>query len=273
MADDGYVFRGFSKPTYTQVPDELFDELMPRLSEAELKVLLYVVRRTFGFKKDSDTISLKQMVEGIKTRDGRQLDNGTGLSRPGVSKGVKGLVTKGVLIAIRNASVERGDEPTTYQLRFADPVATVLRGGRQDRFVPLPHDVSSLRGNAVTPQETVDQQTEEQETDRRVEDSNSHTPDYDNDRLTLLPYVEDFAREMNDEASLSVSLSRMVNLYKRSGLDLDAFIEKLYAARALTKERSASITKEGNGSGPWAKKNKMPYLFAVLEDIVAGDKA
>ena len=43
-------FRGFRSPSYTQVPDELFDELLVELSGGELKVLLYIIRRTFGFK-------------------------------------------------------------------------------------------------------------------------------------------------------------------------------------------------------------------------------
>ena len=49
---DPYIFRGFDSPNYTQVPDILFDERMAHLSGAELKVLLYIIRRTFGFKKD-----------------------------------------------------------------------------------------------------------------------------------------------------------------------------------------------------------------------------
>ena len=69
-------FRGFSGPNYTPVPDELFDELMVELSGAELKVLLYIIRRTFGFKRDADMISLSQMLNGIRTPDGRVLDRG-----------------------------------------------------------------------------------------------------------------------------------------------------------------------------------------------------
>ena len=57
-AQDVFHFQGFRSPRYTQVPDEVFDELMPRLSGAELKVLLYIIRRTFGFKKERDNISL-----------------------------------------------------------------------------------------------------------------------------------------------------------------------------------------------------------------------
>lgn len=67
------AFPGFRVPSYTMVPDELFDQLMPDLSGSALKVLLYIVRRTFGFKKQSDTISLTQLCCGITTRDGRAL--------------------------------------------------------------------------------------------------------------------------------------------------------------------------------------------------------
>src|SRR6266508_5047024 len=90
-----FQFDGFSAPNGTFVPDDVFDVLMPELSEAELRVLLYVIRRTFGFKKNSDTISINQLIGGIKTRDGRVLDRGTGMSRQGVMRGVKGLLEKG----------------------------------------------------------------------------------------------------------------------------------------------------------------------------------
>lgn len=73
-----FRYEGFSHPNYTPVPDDVFDLIAPQLTEAELRVLLYIVRRTFGFKKDSDAISLNQMIHGIKTRGGRVLDQGTG---------------------------------------------------------------------------------------------------------------------------------------------------------------------------------------------------
>ena len=65
------AFAGFQSPNYTIVPDEVFDELLGVLSGAELKVLLYIIRRTLGFKKERDSISLRQMVHGIVTRDGQ----------------------------------------------------------------------------------------------------------------------------------------------------------------------------------------------------------
>jgi DNA-binding MarR family transcriptional regulator len=112
-------FRGYSRPTYTPVPDELFDEQLPDLSGAELKVLLYIIRRTFGFKKDSDTISLNQICKGIVTRDGRVLDRGTGLNKDTVTKAIKSLEEGGYILREHNSSPERGFEATTYALNFA----------------------------------------------------------------------------------------------------------------------------------------------------------
>ena len=127
-------FEGFDSPNYTQVPDELFDQLMPSLSDAELRVLLYIVRRTFGFKKSSDEISLSQMVEGITTGDGRVLDRGTGLSKATVARGLAALKDKGIIIAVRNRSAERGNEATTYRLRFKGETLTPLvSAARQTR--------------------------------------------------------------------------------------------------------------------------------------------
>ena len=76
------------------MPDQLFDELLHRLSGAELKVLMYIIRRTFGFKKQSDDISLAQLVGGIKTKDGRILDRGTGLSKSSVVRALNSLEKK-----------------------------------------------------------------------------------------------------------------------------------------------------------------------------------
>src|SRR5437868_6834910 len=117
MSKNSYTFEGFSAPNYTQVPDEAFDELMPLLSGAEWKSLCYIFRRTFGFKKVSDSITLNQMVDGITTRDGKKLDHGTGLSKSAVATALKTLIEKGILLAVRNQSAEHGYEATTYQLR------------------------------------------------------------------------------------------------------------------------------------------------------------
>lgn len=107
------VFRGFKSPNTTPVPDELIDEVMHILSGSELKVLLYIVRRTYGFKKTSDDICLDQICGGIVKKNGDRLDHGTGLSRETAVKAIRGLRAKGIIVQKKN-----GPAPATYFLHF-----------------------------------------------------------------------------------------------------------------------------------------------------------
>lgn len=117
--EDPYRFPGFIAPQYTSVPDIVFDELMSRLSGAELKVLMYIIRRTFGFKKNADDISYSQMLKGIRTRDGVQLDAGAGInSRTTLSKAIQRLSEMEIIEIIKNSSAEHGNEATTYRLNM-----------------------------------------------------------------------------------------------------------------------------------------------------------
>jgi Bacteriophage replication protein O len=118
--DNQATFPGFQFPTTTPVPDEVFDVLMPQLSGAELKVLLYICRRTFGFKKESDTISLHQIATGIKTRDGRVLDGGTGLCKRHVQRALKVLEKKNIIQVTRTVDETGLNEVNTYSLNMLD---------------------------------------------------------------------------------------------------------------------------------------------------------
>lgn len=57
-------------PGYTRVPNDFFD-IIPRLTDPELRVLLLIYRRTIGWNKDDDQISLTQFQDGTGIR-GRQ---------------------------------------------------------------------------------------------------------------------------------------------------------------------------------------------------------
>src|ERR1700730_8900710 len=89
-------------PNSTQIPDIILDHWMAKLAGAELKVLLYIARRTYGFGKESDTISLSQIAHGLIKRDGTVLDLGTGASRSSVARSVKVLQDLGIVIRKTN---------------------------------------------------------------------------------------------------------------------------------------------------------------------------
>jgi len=100
--------------------------LLPDLGLAEWRVLLYVVRRTLGFKKLSDAITLDQFTEGIVTRDGAKLDGGTGLSRSNVHEGLNLLVMRNVLVRQRVRGLRTGDGISIYSLAMRDEVRRTM---------------------------------------------------------------------------------------------------------------------------------------------------
>lgn len=74
-----------SESTYTKTPNFIF-EIMPQLSPAEFKVIMVVVRQTFGFHKERDAISLSQFMSM------------TSLSRQGVINAIASLIEKGFIV-------------------------------------------------------------------------------------------------------------------------------------------------------------------------------
>lgn len=79
-------------PNSTQIPNVFFDFIFPNISEADMKCLLYICRRTYGFHKERDRISLSQFVRGIQSSSGEVFDSGSGVSRPAVVGALKNLV-------------------------------------------------------------------------------------------------------------------------------------------------------------------------------------
>lgn len=112
------TFIGFTIPNYTLVPDEVFDFLLSLLSGSEIKTLLYITRRTFGYSKESENISLKRMLKGYIDKDRNIIDNGVGLTKPSLLKTLRSLSKNKIIIKEKQFSKERGDEPTNYRLNF-----------------------------------------------------------------------------------------------------------------------------------------------------------
>ena len=72
-------------PNAFQIPNSVIDELLAKLTCAELKCYLFVVRKTKGWNKESDSISASQFMEV------------TGLSKKSVITACESLVQMGLL--------------------------------------------------------------------------------------------------------------------------------------------------------------------------------
>jgi len=140
--DRTWRFSGFRSPNFTSVPDEFFDELAPRLNGGEVKVLLYIIRRTFGFKKERDSISLSQMLNGIVKKNGDRLDYGTGMSKPSVCRALNTLEEKLIITTTKQFDFKGGCVATSYQLNMngstaiEKPSAPIERGSEEGEGTP-----------------------------------------------------------------------------------------------------------------------------------------
>jgi phage replication O-like protein O len=91
-------------PNTSAIPNVLFDYWMGILTPAEFKVLMCIARKTYGWHKVSDLISLKQ-IEKI-----------TGLHRSGIIKNVDSLVGRGLLNKIKSKTTDGDDAPNMYEI-------------------------------------------------------------------------------------------------------------------------------------------------------------
>ena len=118
-------------PNGTQMPDTYYDIYLGMLLSEEWKLVSYVARHTFGYKKDSDCIALSQFANGIVKRDKttgnivydengepEHVDYGVGMSVPTIRKYVATLVEMGIFRVAPN--VETKNLGARYQLE-SDP--------------------------------------------------------------------------------------------------------------------------------------------------------
>lgn len=94
-------FEGFDIPetNWFRMPNSWTNITAEITSLAEIKIVEYVLRHTWGFQEFglSKRISIDEFMHGRKKKDGSRMDKGTGLSNKGVIKGIKRAVEHGYL--------------------------------------------------------------------------------------------------------------------------------------------------------------------------------
>ena len=99
---DPHQFSGFPTPkqNWFKMPNEWIDLCAEIGSLAEIKVVQYVMRHTWGHQEYGirKRISVDEFMNGRQRIDGGRMDKGTGLSKPSVIAGIKSAVQRGFLI-------------------------------------------------------------------------------------------------------------------------------------------------------------------------------
>src|SRR5437763_15408604 len=96
-----HQFTGFSKPeaNFFRLPNEWTDITAKVTSLAEMKLVEYVLKHTWGYSEFDvvKKITTDEFMSGRKKKSGERIDIGTGLSKPSVIAGLKSAVEHGLL--------------------------------------------------------------------------------------------------------------------------------------------------------------------------------
>ncbi len=289
----------FARPTTTATPDEIFEEWVHVLSHAELLALLYVVRRTLGFKKDADSISYTQFLHGIVTREGKVLDRGCGIrSRSTLAAALRRLEERGLIRSVKTQTAA-GDQATTrYTLWFVGDDA-------RDAPARIPSEAAGEGGTPTAPgwcanrttgsaqieppvvrrsnrQQTVETTNTRQQTvlSKRKgavhraaaldsTDSTTSTEGLTSMATTgdsLSPVaaaVANLSAEFGDDAP-QASQTRVANMQRAARMADADLLPLLDEAASIARSQAGAITKRGRDGTVVC----MPYLLATLRDLV-----
>lgn len=98
-------FVGFDGPkeNWSKLPHDLIDELSNINSVSELKVILYILRHTWGFSDADKKITIDEFSNGRKRADGSRMDGGCGIHRNSVKAGLDAAIEHGYIIMEEDA--------------------------------------------------------------------------------------------------------------------------------------------------------------------------
>lgn len=249
---------------------------------AELKVVQYVIRHTYGYinKKTGKPmydqlkkITVDEFVNGRKSGNER-MDFGTGLSDKAVKEGLTRAVEHGFLVVTIDDS-DKARIKKYYGLKVQEVEQELVDDDffdAEEGGITIPSE-----GNINPPNgEYHSHRSKNERIERTLEEKNirnTHPSENELGNIRHLPIkrgkaegplfikqmMEDFSRDCGDAEHTASNVTRAYNLYNASGIDPDAFSEALYEAR--DQARKASVKKQNSQGRP----NRIPYFFRCLE--------
>jgi len=121
-----------TKINHTQTSNDFIDNHMKNLSGAATKVFLAISRKTIGWHKDTDFISLSQIMSI------------TGLSNKGSIKAIKELEENNLIIVTRNKNEKNRNFTNKYELNYEqNTVASEQKSQGSEKSSPKGSEKSS----------------------------------------------------------------------------------------------------------------------------------
>jgi predicted transcriptional regulator len=256
------LFDGFSwdilDEGYSQLPNTWIKLVAVIQNLSELKVVLYVLRHTWGFQEYNTPkhITTDEFVHGRKRKDKTRMDIGTGLSERAVINGLA-LAEKHGFIVCEVDDSDPGRVKKSYKLKMQPVVQDDLHTVQPDlKIVHTWNEECADRSKNKLENEP-SEQTEEI---RMVHPSKNHETELRYIPQNIKYFITDFVYDLGDDTgNLRSNMTRANRLYQNSGMPLDDFLDAMYEARRIAKK---TAIKKKNKEG---KINRMPYFFTCLE--------
>lgn len=135
----------WTKPeeNWSMMPNEFID-IMPQIETlAEMKVVLYVLRHTWGYSDQFKKITMDEFVNGRKRKDGTRIDNGLGMTPASIRDGIKRAIAHGLIIVTED-NTDLARQKRYYSLACADtetedePIAEIPDETGGQKLTPNP---------------------------------------------------------------------------------------------------------------------------------------
>src|SRR3972149_938975 len=259
-------FNGFIPPVqnWSKLPHQLIDALFIIETEAELKVILYILRHTWGYHDEEKKITIDEFCNGRKRRDGSRLDKGTGLSSNAVKDGIKRAIKHGFIEVDEDASDEARIKKY-YRLSEVDPQQKP--GGQkltpwESEVDPLPSEVDprteketeETNSRENTPPDFLDNVFNQQDT---VSESTAPNPqeqwfEYSDKALKI--FQQKLARYLNEDEKTQIS-----TLASEANFSLDRWEQSLtecnlnYSGHRVPISRVIEVYQAGGTWAGWQK--------------------
>src|SRR5947207_2212341 len=140
-------FTGFSRPesNFFRMPNEWIDITADIDNIAELKVVQYILRHTWGYQEYGlkKHITIDEFIRGRRRRDGTRLDKGTGLAEQSVRNGLADALTHGLIEEFVDAA-DRARVKKYYGLRMHHEVSADHLPADEPDFLPRGGGVQNL---------------------------------------------------------------------------------------------------------------------------------
>jgi hypothetical protein len=168
------TFEGFVPPTknFFHMPNEWINICSRINNLAELKVVQYVLRHTWGYREYDGTpkpITVDEFMHGRKRSDGTRMDDGTGLSKPSVIQGLKYAIKHGYLICeIDNADKARVIKSYALKMSDTSEVKDLNPQSRGKESLPQESSIFTTEVKDIDQRKTLGKDTLERQKCRRL---------------------------------------------------------------------------------------------------------